>query len=141
MAGPLLSLPDPRKPQGVRPALATVLTLALAAMAAGARSLSSIARWAEDVPAVFRARLGVGRAVPGLSTFRRVLGAVDPDVLDAVLHAWLAAWSAPHGAGGGGGRQERPRRPPTGRLPHPPVLHGRFMPPASRPLRVCEIMT
>ncbi len=29
--------------------------------------------------------------MPGLSTFRRVLGVVDADLLEAVLHVWLAA--------------------------------------------------
>ncbi|CCH78613.1 hypothetical protein BN12_3090005 [Nostocoides japonicum T1-X7] len=35
--------------------------------------------------------MGIRRRPPSLPTVRRVLLGVDPDVLDAVLHAWLAA--------------------------------------------------
>ncbi len=41
------------------------------------------------------ARLGIARRPPSLATIRRVLLLVDPDVLDAVLHAWLAALTPP----------------------------------------------
>ncbi|WP_203230225.1 transposase family protein [Segeticoccus rhizosphaerae] len=38
-------VPDPRDPRGVRHGLATILTLAQAAVAAGARSLLAISEW------------------------------------------------------------------------------------------------
>jgi hypothetical protein len=38
---------------------------------------------------------GSPRRPPAVSTIRRVLLGVDPDVLDAVLHAWLAAHEPP----------------------------------------------
>lgn len=87
----LSTVPDPRDRRGVRHAFATVLTLAVAAVLAGSRSVAAIAAWAADVPVRQYRPLGVGRAVPALSTFARVMARVDPDVLDAVLSAWLAA--------------------------------------------------
>lgn len=91
----LTTLTDPRGRRGRRHELATVLLVAVAAVLAGARSIAGIAHWAHDVPAWARPRLGIGRRPPSLSTIRRVLMAVDADVLDAVLHAWLAALAPP----------------------------------------------
>jgi len=88
-------LPDPRKPQGIRHSVATVVALAVAAVAAGARSLSGIGAWAGDLPGPVRARFGVGRAVPSTATFARVLAGVDTDVLDGVLCAWTAVRAGP----------------------------------------------
>ena len=88
---------DPRAARGIRHPLSTVLTLAVAAVAAGARSLTGISAWAADLPVVHRSRFGVGRAVPSAATFARVLAGVDADVLDAVLCAWLGARTGPRG--------------------------------------------
>lgn len=114
-------LPDPRAARGTRHSLATVLALAVAAVAAGARSLSGIGAWAADLPIVHRARFGVGRAVPSTATFARVLAGVDPDVLDAVLCAWLAA-RAPDRAGPApvavDGKSARGARRPDGSRVH-----------------------
>lgn len=87
----LSTVPDPRGRRGRRHELATVLVVALAAVAAGARSLAAIADWAGDLPRWCWPRLRIWRRPPSLSTIRRALLAVDPDVLDAVLHAWLAS--------------------------------------------------
>lgn len=57
--------------------------------------MSGIAGWASDLPIWARSRIGIGRRPPSLSTIRRVLMLVDADVLDAVLHAWLAAVADP----------------------------------------------
>src|SRR5690606_19312106 len=51
--------------------------------------------WAEAVPGRVRLRLGLGRATPSESTIRRVLQQVDPEVLDAVVSAWLVARVGP----------------------------------------------
>lgn len=93
----LSTVPDSRGRRGRRHELATVLVVALAGVAAGARSLAGIADWAGDLPRWCWPRLRIWRRPPSLSTIRRALLAVDPDVLDAVLHAWLAA-SAPTAA-------------------------------------------
>lgn len=84
-------LPDPRRAQGRRHGMATVVGLALGAVAAGARSLSAIADWVAALPRWAWSRWGIRRCPPAVSTIRRVLAVVDPDVVDAVLHAWLAA--------------------------------------------------
>lgn len=82
---------DPRGRRGRRYELATVLVVAFAAVIGGARSLAAIADWADDVPCWQWPRLGITRRPPSLSTIRRVLLRVDAEVVDAVLHAWLAA--------------------------------------------------
>lgn len=93
--GVLSTITDERDPRGRRHELATVLVVAVAAVVAGSRSLAGIAGWAADLPHWARPRLGIGRRPPSLSTIRRVLLQVDADVLDAVLHAWLAALAPP----------------------------------------------
>jgi predicted transposase YbfD/YdcC len=86
----LSTVPDPRDPRGVRHAFATILTLAIGAVLAGCRSVAAITAWTVDLPPWTAHRLGVRRRPPALSTISRTLIAVDPDVLDAVLGAWLA---------------------------------------------------
>ena len=94
----LSTVPDPRDRRGVRHAFATILTLATAAVLAGCCSVAAIAAWAGDLPSWQHHRVGVRRRPPRLSTFARALAGVDPDVLDAVLGAWLATrTSAPAG--------------------------------------------
>lgn len=91
----LSTVEDHRAPRGRRHELATLLLMALAAVLAGARTISGIAGWAADLPRWARPRFGIRRRPPSLSTIGRGLIAVDPDVLDAVLHAWLAALVPP----------------------------------------------
>lgn len=93
--GVLSVVDDPRGRRGRRHELATVLVVSLAAVLAGATTLAAIAGWAADQPRWTLVRVGVTRRPPSLSTIRRVLLLVDPDVLDAVLHAWLAALAPP----------------------------------------------
>jgi predicted transposase YbfD/YdcC len=84
------TLPDPRRARGRRHPLATVMALALGAVLAGARSLAAIGDWAADVPVWSWRRWRITRRPPSAATIRRVLVRVDADVVDAVLHAWLA---------------------------------------------------
>ena len=91
----LTTVDDPRGRRGRRHQLATVLVVALAAVLGGAKTLAGIADWAADQPGWTLRRVGVHRGPPSLSTIRRVLLVVDADVLDAVLHAWLAALAPP----------------------------------------------
>jgi hypothetical protein len=81
------TVPDPRRARGKRHPLATVIALALGAVLAGAGSLAAIGDWAGAVPWWSWDRWRITRRPPGVSTIRRVLLAVDADVLDAVLHA------------------------------------------------------
>jgi predicted transposase YbfD/YdcC len=86
----LARVPDPRDPRGVRYGLAAVLGVAVCATLAGARSYAAIAEWAADAPARLRTGLGLRRgAVPDPATIWRVLTAIDPAGLDAVIGGWV----------------------------------------------------
>jgi len=84
---------DPRRRQGRRHALPTVLALATAATLCGMRGYKAISEWVEDLsPRVlerFRVRRRNARHhPPSLSAIRRVLLRVDPEQFDAALRAW-----------------------------------------------------
>ncbi len=98
----LAVIPDHRRAQGRRHSLVSILGLACAATAAGARSLVAIAEWAQDAPAAALAGLGVRRdpcggalVAPSETTIRRALSDADPGALDEQLAAWLAASAVP----------------------------------------------
>ena len=93
---------DPRRRQGRRHALATVLALASAATLCGMRGYKAISEWVEDLGPKALERFGVRRRnghyrPPSRSAMRSVLIRVDPDQLDAALRAW-------HETYGGGDR-------------------------------------
>lgn len=92
-------VPDPRRPQGRRHPLPTLLALAAGAVLCGARGYKAIAAWAEDLGqaarARFRCRYRDGHyAVPSRSRFREVLTCVDPDALNQALQGWNAQHAA-----------------------------------------------
>jgi predicted transposase YbfD/YdcC len=100
----LAAVPDHRRAQGRRHTLVSILALACAATAAGAKSLVAIAEWAADAPAAVLAALGVRRdpcggalVVPSETTIRRALSDTDPGALDEQLAAWAAASAVPAG--------------------------------------------
>ena len=81
---------DPRARRGVRHRFAGLLSVALAAVLAGARSLTAIGEWVADAKAGVLAKLGIAaRRRPCAGTIRRALARLDPDLLDAVLGAWM----------------------------------------------------
>ncbi len=91
---------DPRARRGVRHGLAVVLSVAICAVAAGARSYVAIAEWVADLPAEVNQVLGVGHRCPCESTIRRVLQGLDGDRFDVVISTWignLCATQAPRG--------------------------------------------
>jgi predicted transposase YbfD/YdcC len=89
---------DPRDPRGLRHRLATVLTVAVFAVLAGAQNYRQVGDRVADLPqalvALAGARecpaLGVVEAPSG-STIRRVLTLVDADAADRVVGSWLAS--------------------------------------------------
>jgi hypothetical protein len=92
----LQKLPDPRKKRGIRHPLATVLTIAAAAVLAGHSSLRSIGDFSEDLPQDALARPGARRSprtgkydAPGESTIRRTVGDIDANHADALIGNWL----------------------------------------------------
>jgi predicted transposase YbfD/YdcC len=91
---------DPRKRRGVRHGMVVVLTAAVCAVAAGARSFVAVAEWVADLPAEVAAAVGTDRRCPSESTIRRLLERVDADRFDAVIGAFvqrLCAGVAPVG--------------------------------------------
>ena len=93
----LEGVPDPRRRHGMRHRAAVVLAFAVAAVMAGADSVTAIAEWARDVPPEVLEALDArcdrrGRRVPpSLSTFRRVLRKLDGQALAAAFGSWLSA--------------------------------------------------
>ncbi|WP_232329363.1 ISAs1 family transposase [Nocardia violaceofusca] len=80
---------DPRARRGVRYSAQAILAAALAAVVAGARSLTAIGQWVGEAPAAVLSELGFGASVPVESTIRRLLQAVDADALDKAIGAWM----------------------------------------------------
>ena len=85
----LAGLADPRKARGIRHGLVVVLTAAVCAVAAGARSFVAVAEWVADLPEQAAAAIGVERRCPSESAIRRLLGRIDADEFDAVIGAFV----------------------------------------------------
>ncbi len=87
------AIPDPRRTQGRRHRLRTVLALCAGATLCGMRGYKAIADWAQSLTpkarARFRCRYVNGRyPVPSESIIRDVLIRVDPADLDRALRRW-----------------------------------------------------
>jgi predicted transposase YbfD/YdcC len=91
----LATVPGPRARRGVRHQLAVILSLALCAVLASARSFTAIAEWAADADQATRDALGVTGVVPCESTFRRTLQNLDADALDDAAGTWAQQRTAP----------------------------------------------
>lgn len=86
-------IPDPRRPQGRRHRLSTVLAIAAAAVLCGMRGYEAIWEWADDLSQNARSRFGCRYRdkryqVPSLYVIRDVLIRVDPEHLDHALQRW-----------------------------------------------------
>jgi len=84
----LTQVPDPRKRRGRRHPLVVVLVIAVGAVTAGARSLTSIGEWAHDVGADLLEQVHLEAAVPSEATIRRVIEALDAGVFAQLCGAW-----------------------------------------------------
>lgn len=89
-------IPDPRRAQGRRHRLSTVLAIAAAATLCGMRGYRAISDWAESLGQKarkrFRCRYQDGRyVVPSLSIIRDALIRVAPEHLDRALQRWNQA--------------------------------------------------
>jgi len=88
----LAAVPDPRARRGIRHHLTVVLTAAVCAVVAGYRSYTAIAERVADVPADTAVLLGIDAdRRPSEAMIRRLLQAIDPDLLTAAIGIWLAA--------------------------------------------------
>ena len=90
-------IPDPRRIQGRRHRLATVLAIAAGAVLCGMRGYKAIADWANSLGQKarerFRCRVEKGRCVvPSESIIRDLLIRVDPAHLDRALQRWNEAY-------------------------------------------------
>ena len=121
----LRTLPDCRRPRGVRHPYRTVLTIALAAVLCGARSFAAMGEFAA---ALTQSQLGRLRArinprtgrydPPTESTIRRVLQSADAAALDRVLGQWLFQQADPADAVAVDGKTVRGARRPDGSQVH-----------------------
>ena len=86
----LADLPDPRARRGIRHSLTVVVTAAVCAVVAGYRSYTAIAEWVADVPAATVLAVGIAPdRRPSEAMIRRLLQALDPDLLTAAVGVWL----------------------------------------------------
>ena len=88
-----VNIPDPRRGQGRRHSIATVLSISAAAALCGMHGYRAISDWADSLGQKarerFRCRYDKGRyVVPSLSIIRDVLIRVDPVHLDQALQRW-----------------------------------------------------
>ena len=86
-------IPDPRRAQGKRHSLETVLAIAAGAILCGMRGYSAISDWAKGLSQRARERFHCRRengrfVVPSQYIIRDVLVRVDPDALDNALQRW-----------------------------------------------------
>jgi len=92
-------IPDPRRPQGRRHRLATVLAIAAGATLCGMRGYRAMSDWANNLGQKARERFGCRRekrryVVPSQYVIRDALIRVNPAELDRALQRWNQA----HGA-------------------------------------------
>jgi predicted transposase YbfD/YdcC len=74
----------------VRHRLPVVVSAAVCAVVAGYRSYTAIAEWVDDVPAPTALTLGIDPdRRPSKAMIRRLLQALDPDLLTAAIGEWL----------------------------------------------------
>ena len=86
-------IPDPRRSQGRRHRLSTVLAITAAAILCGMRGYQAISDWANSLGQKARQRFGCRYrnkcySVPSLSIIREVMIRVDPVHLDRALQRW-----------------------------------------------------
>jgi predicted transposase YbfD/YdcC len=100
----LQEVPEPRRRRGIRHQLAVVLTLAVAAVLAGADSVAAISEWVTEAPAEVLAAVGARWdrrrcrwVAPAPATLRRVLKRVDATALATAFGAWLTGQVASAG--------------------------------------------
>jgi len=92
------SIPDPRRRQGRRHSLSTVLAISAAAVLCGMEGYKAISDWAQDLGQKARERFLCRHrnryyVVPSRTTIREVLISVDPDLLDLALQRWSAQFA------------------------------------------------
>lgn len=85
----LEQIPDPRGRQGRRHPLSAMLATVVCAILCGRRGYSAIAEWIHSQPVATWHLLGFTRRPPKLGAFRKLLMALAPATLEAVLQEWV----------------------------------------------------
>jgi hypothetical protein len=86
----LAQIPDPRGRHGRRHSLAAMLATIVCAILTGARGYRAIAQWVRSQNSTAWQWLGFHRKPPCANSFRNLLLALKPEVLEAVLRQWMA---------------------------------------------------
>jgi hypothetical protein len=84
------ALPDPRRPQGVRYPLRTVVVTALMAMVCGSDDAAAMQLWGEAHAAWLADFLDLPHGAPTQDVHLAVFGALDPEAFSAVFRASAA---------------------------------------------------
>jgi hypothetical protein len=87
----LAQIPDPRGRRGRRHPLPAMLTTIVCAILTGARGYRAIAHWVRSQPPTVWQWLGFHRKPPCSNSFRNLLLALKPEVLEAILRQWMTA--------------------------------------------------
>ena len=96
----LARVPDPRGRQGRRYQLASVLAMAVCAMACGARSLYAMAQWGKQHRRLGCEALGITRlSTPSHPQLHRIFAALEVQSFEAVLGKWLSDRGMKRGQG------------------------------------------
>lgn len=85
----LAQIPDPRGRRGRRHPMVAMLTAIVCAILTGARGYRAIAHWVRSQNVTVWQWLGFHRNPPCANSFRNLLMALNPDVLEAVLRQWM----------------------------------------------------
>ena len=86
----LAALPDPRRPQGLRYPLVTVVSTALMAMVAGCDDAEAMQSWTEAHENWLETFLPMPHGSPTQDVYLAVFGALDHEAFERVLHSWSA---------------------------------------------------
>ncbi|MBF0146059.1 MAG: ISAs1 family transposase, partial [Magnetococcales bacterium] len=99
----LATLPDFRKPIGLRHNLRSVLLIAICAILGGSRSYLAIGQWAQRTSQAIRRRFRCRRnptsnllEAPSEPTIRRVLQEINVQAVDEVIGQWLFSLADPY---------------------------------------------
>jgi hypothetical protein len=96
----LAEVPDPRSRHGRRYEIASVLAMAVCAMACGAHSQYAIAQWGREHFSLVKEALGITRRrAPSHVTVHRVFRRVDGKAFERVLTQWFWARGLEPGEG------------------------------------------
>ena len=96
----LSAVPDPRSRHGRRYPLASVLALAVCAMACGARALYAIAQWGKQHKRIVCQAVGIARpTTPSHPQLHRIFAALDAAAFERVLTKWFTPQGLKPGEG------------------------------------------